>query len=405
MTDAAKVVRIADDTGAAGDAYDDIYRATLDAFKAEIEATGCSVAQASREIGRGAGQGVLSLWMREKYEGDVAGVTERVRRWVETRRDAAERSTAEIDVDRHLDLDVTLRIQSALAVAQARGDLAVIYGPSGTGKTTAVEHYCEERTAVFHARMLPDVRTLSGLLSTVAGAIGQGDEHKSASAARKVIVKSLAGRGALLVVDECHHLSPLLLDMLRCLRDLSGAGVAFVGEEGLEKLVYNLPHRRGPIVGRVAKRVAIKKDSLDPDVGKIAASVLGRDPGAAELQSLVRATRGDGGLHVLRRLLERAYDVTRADDRARITARDVALAAKGWGDERHLHRSLLHPLRRRAPRPNSRNGRDPRGSSSSSSSSSSSKSVPGRDPARHRRGVRALASRVDHLPAALRLGV
>ena len=326
MTRQAKVIPIADE--APQSPYDDASRATIEDFKAELETSTCSVAQASREIGEGASQSVLSLWMREQYEGDVAAVTARVRRWLETRRESAERSTAGIDIDRRLDFECTRQIQGALAIAQARGDLVVVYGPSGTGKTRATRHYCESRAGVYRVLMSPDVRSIAGLLATVAEAIGEGDEHKSAMAARKTIVKRLQGRGALLVVDEAHDLTPALMSMLRRIRDLSGAGVAFVGEEGLERLVYKPPHRRGPIVGRVARRVALSKETVAGDVRLLAESVLGRDPGDAELQALVNAVNSDGGLHVARRLLEAAYDIARARGRGHISEEDVLGAAK-----------------------------------------------------------------------------
>ena len=304
------------------------YEATVADFRRELEASATTVAQAAREIGRGAGQATLSTWMRGEYAGDVAAVTLRVRRWIETRRAAAEHDTAGAGIDRHVDLDVTLRIQDTLALAQARGEIVVVHGPSGTGKTSAIRNYCENKSAAFYALMSPGVRTITGMLSKVADAIGEGAEHKSGLSAEDTVVKRLADRHALLVSDECQHLQPKLLDELRYLRDASGCGLALVGDQDLKRVVYGAATRRGQIVGRIADRLELKP-TLKADVRKLGESVLGRAPSGPEMEILLGAARGDGGMHAMRRLLVRAWDFARNSGRTQIDADDLLLASKG----------------------------------------------------------------------------
>lgn len=322
MTDRTVVAIAGDETPS------DDHQSVVTEFRAELEHTGTPIAQAAREIGRGAGQATLSTWMRGEYQGDVAGVTKRVRRWLETRRSAAEHDTSGLHIDRHVDLGVTARIEDALTVAQARGDVTAIYGPSGAGKTAALEHYCAERAGAFYVLVSPGFRSIAGLVSEVAEAIGEGAEHKSTRLAEKAVVKRLTDRRAMLVIDECQHLLPRLLDELRYLRDAAKCGLALVGDEDLKTLLYGAATRRGPIIGRIGTRLELKPPSRD-DVRRLGESVLARAPGDDELDILLGTARSDGGMHAMRRLLVRAWDYARAGGRTAIDADDLALAAKG----------------------------------------------------------------------------
>ncbi len=66
------------------------------------------------------------------------------------------------------------------------------------------------------------------------------------------------------------------------------------------------------------------------------AGPLGRRPGKAELKVLVRAARGRGGLHTLRRVLTEAWKLSRAEGGGRIDAERLAVAAEAVaGQEGH----------------------------------------------------------------------
>ena len=325
MTDAAqKVVAIAgDDAQGAADAHASV----VADFKAELAATGKSVAQASREIGRGTGQGTLSLWMGGEYRGNVAAVTSRVRRWIETQRQSRAKGLGDAGLDRHVGLGVTAEIAGALALAQAMGDIVCIHGPSGAGKSTALERYCATHSAAYYVQMSGAVRSHAGMLGKIAVAVDATAAAASAIAAETAIVEQLKGRGALLVADEAHHLLPSLLDELRCLRDLSGAGLVLAGDHELWDTLAKGQHRNRckQIVGRIAARVALDAP-VDEDVLLLAASVLGREPTDAEANIVIEKAAEPGGMHALRRMFARAWLGARADGRGAITHEDLVQA-------------------------------------------------------------------------------
>lgn len=293
--------------------------------RGEMEAYGLSISAASKEMGRGVSSATLSRWLAKSYDGDIPAVTARVQRWIDTKREAARRDVSAAGLDRHVDLGVTEEVAAVLSHAQAAGDVVLVHGRSGAGKSWAVERYCRTHTQAHRVTATGAVVTLSGLLTRVADAVGAGSRHGSALAAETAAVDRLRDRRALLCVDEAHHLSPRLLDELRCVRDLSGAGLALVGGDELWTALAS-SRRCDQIVGRIGVRLPLGAPA-EADVLDLAASVLGRTPEASEVRAITDCARRAGGMHALRRFLTRAWMLGRMHKRA-ITAADLAAAAE-----------------------------------------------------------------------------
>jgi len=305
---------------------DEAYEATVAACRAEMKAFGLSNAQASHEMGRGVSSGTLSKWLRGVYEGDVPKVTERVALWLQTRAEAAERDMAAAGIDRHVDLGVTEEIEATLAHAQATGDIVLVHGLSGSGKSWAVERYCAGHTAAYYATMTGAVFTLAGLLGRVAETVGAGGDHPSALAGERAVIERLEGRRALLCIDEAHNLRPKLLDELRSIRDLAKCGLAYVGEDGVWNTLAK-SSRCDRIVGRIGVRLPLRPVA-EADVVDLARSVLKRAPTRKERECLLAAAREAGGLHSLRRVFERAWRLSRAAGQRTIAAEHIAAATE-----------------------------------------------------------------------------
>ncbi|MDE0034336.1 MAG: AAA family ATPase [Deltaproteobacteria bacterium] len=298
----------------------------VDACRAEMDAGGLSIAAAAKEMGRGVSTATLSRWLSGQYDGDVAAVTARVERWLRTREEARRRDLTAAGLDRHVDLGVTEEVAAVLSHAQAAGDVVLIHGRSGSGKTWAVRRYCQTRSAAHHLTVTGAVVTLSGLLTRVADAVGAGNRHPSGLAAETAAVERLQDRRALLCVDEAHHLRPQLLDELRCVRDLSGAGLALIGGDELWTALASSP-RCHQIVGRIGVRLPLSAPAK-ADVLDLAATILGRDPDPGEARGLIEYAHRAGGLHALRRILARAWILARSRRRDRIAAADLTAAAE-----------------------------------------------------------------------------
>ena len=289
----------------------------------EMKLYGLTNAQAAKEIG--VSQTTVSKWLRGEYEGDVPATNEKVARWLKTRREARQRDLSGAGLDRHIDLGVTEEVMSVLGHAHAAGDVVLVHGRSGAGKSWAAERYCGTHSAAYRVSMTEAVATLAGLLTRVAEAVGAGTQHSSGLAAETAVIGRLRDRGALLCVDEAHHLSPRLLDELRCVRDLAGCGLALIGGDELWTALAS-SRRCDQIVGRIGIRLPLTAPA-EVDVVELASAVIGREPDPKERKAILAAARGAGGLHALRRYLTRAWILARGNKR-NITAADLAAAAE-----------------------------------------------------------------------------
>ena len=293
---------------------------------AEISESGLSMAKASMEIGKKVSKTTLSKWLNRKYAGDVAGVTERIRLWLETRREAARRDMTPAGLDKHRALGVTEDIEAVLSHAQAAGDVVLVHGRSGSGKTWAARHYCDTHTVAYRMTATPVISTIPGLLGRVAHAVGAGGRHPSGLQAEGAAINKLEGRGALLVVDDCHHLSARLLNELRCIRDAAGCGLGLIGENDVWTQLASSA-QCDQIVGRIAVRLPLGGPP-EVDVIELASGVLGRRPTKTETRHLLDTGRGGGGFHALRILLASDWNLAREEGRDRISVEDVSAAAE-----------------------------------------------------------------------------
>jgi len=316
MTRATKITPLAAGAGGPGP---DALRARV---KAEMEAFGLSRAKAAKEIGEGVSSGTLSLWLGGTYAGDNAAVEARLRRWLETRADRASHAFGGARLDVHAETGAARQVGAALAYAQAAGDIALIHGPSGRGKTWAAERHAADRAAAYWLRASPTMTTMHRLLTRLSETVAGGARHGSAMDAETAIIAALEGRGALLLVDEAHHLRAGQLDELRCIRDMAGCGLALIGDDTIRMTLARCPQ----VEGRIGMTVGLKT-IVREDVRAIAAGALAREPVARELKHLVAAAAGPGGLHNLRRLLARAWMMARGAGRETIAELDIEAAA------------------------------------------------------------------------------
>lgn len=123
------------------------------------------------------------------------------------------------------------RILAALAYAHMAGDVAVIYGGAGVGKTTAAREYAARFPNIWIATMTPATAGVTTALEEVCLALGFRELPGGGARMQRELVARLHGSEGLLVIDEAQHLSVAALDALRALHDATGIGLALMGNE------------------------------------------------------------------------------------------------------------------------------------------------------------------------------
>lgn len=219
-----------------------------------------------------------------------------------------------------------------VAVAEAcceAGQIGMVTGPSGVGKTTgaraavAVAHAAEhDATYVALTRATDGIQPGLARIAVAVGAAERGT-NLSAGALHDAVVSRFRGFGrgrlrdaALVVVDEAQYASDTLLHALRDVWDdldghESALGLVLVGTSDLSDRVNGRGAKaRGfaPLRGRLG--TAVELPAPDADDAAAVARHLGL-AGRQETEIIARAARASGGLHNVRRLLAQARMLAR----------------------------------------------------------------------------------------------
>ena len=289
--------------------------------RALLDERGWSLTEAARRIGMS--DSTVSLWLRGEYSGDNQRVGHLVRRWLDTERDVSALRAA--GLTRHADLAVTEQVERAARHAHANGDCVVVYGAAGAGKTWALHGYCEASAGAWLCTMSPALTTPAAVLTRIARALDVGAAETTAARLELSVIDRLGVGSTLLVVDEAHHLTQALLDVVRCVHDASGCGLCFCGNEPLWARLAG-GDRAAQLVSRVGLTYRLRRPP-EADILELAKTLLRTPATGAARKAVLAAGRGLGGLRAVRKLVGQAHVMARADQRQDVTLQDVADAA------------------------------------------------------------------------------
>ena len=292
------------------------------AARALIEARGLSIADIAAQIGV-SGQ-TIRAWLKNEYRGNNTRIEFLVLRWLETERDVSSLRVA--GLDRHADLAVTEQVDRVVRHAHANRDVVVIFGHAGGGKTWAARRYCQSAAGAFYVSMSPALTTPAAVLTRIARALDVGAGLTTGASLELAVVDRLSVGETLLTVDEAHHLTQGLLDVIRCVHDAAGCGIAFLGNDPLwAKLASG--ERAAQLVSRVGLTYRLRAPA-STDILALATTLLHAPPTGAARAAVLAAGGGLGGLRAVRKLIGQAHILAAGDDRDRPTLVDVADAAE-----------------------------------------------------------------------------
>jgi len=217
----------------------------------------------------------VSLWLRGEYPGDNAKVEKKVKTFI-ARRKRRRRGPREIAFRW---TTAARRITETLDVAHQEQAFAVVLGPSGIGKTTALKYYCSKHDSAILVEADPTQSERKGFLQAILDVLG-GPTKGTARALMKDILDRLSGRDVLLIIDEAEHLSIKSLDCARIIAERSGAALVL---SGLEEIL--MPKLRDD---RLAQRI-LNRISLACLLSKIEAKDLQQIVEQMDLPEIVQA--------------------------------------------------------------------------------------------------------------------
>lgn len=179
----------------------------------------------------GIGSSTLSAWMNCTYEGRVSQISDKVRVWLDAQESLTNGASS---VPAPLAWTRTPTSQAIIDVfeyAQATGDVGVVCGGAGIGKTESAKRYAATRPNVWLLTMDPSLRSSHGVLHYMADVLGV-QESRAEKLSRAVCVRLTDTQG-LLIVDEAQHVMTDGLDQLRSIHDRAAVGLVIMGNHGV----------------------------------------------------------------------------------------------------------------------------------------------------------------------------
>jgi DNA transposition AAA+ family ATPase len=199
----------------------------------------------------------VSAFMADNYMGNKARIGAELVKWADGRARRAAFHRRHRSLEGFIETPTAARIERALAFAKG-GEMVMISGRPGVGKTTAARRFQDTHTNVWICQITPSMRSVPATLRAIGAAIGLHGMPRDGSAMMEAICQRVERAAGLLILDEAQHLTDAALNQVQALWELfrygGGLGVAFVGHRELEGRIGALEH----LASRVSAPVIIE---------------------------------------------------------------------------------------------------------------------------------------------------
>lgn len=260
---------------------------------------GYSQTQVARAMGKS--PAVINQYLQGKYAGDVRSIDELARSFIA--READKEKSRRI-TSRFISTVTSRKGIEVIRLAHLDGDLNVIYGAAGLGKTMILREYAAQHRDALLIEADPGytARVVLEELCSLLGLSKRGNMHELSEAC----ISALRDSGRLLMVDEAENLPYRALETLRRIHDKSGIGLILAG---MPRLIINLKGKRGEyqqLYSRVGLALNIGDSLPQEDICDIAVSMLPDAAGTDVSAALFKASHGNA-----RRLFKLVRGVSR----------------------------------------------------------------------------------------------
>lgn len=247
----------------------------------------------------------ISQWLGGIYGGDNEAIEAKLLRWIDTIQ--AQRAVQDQlpNAPDYVETPSAEKVIGALRYAQIAGDIAVVYGGAGLGKTTAIRQYSRGAPNVWHATMSPSTASVVPCLEEIADVCNVTSATGGASRLHRAICRRVADTNGLIVIDEAQHLSVAALDQVRSIHDATGVGIALVGNEAVYARMTggNRAAYLDRLFSRIGKKVRLVK-STTTDIAALLSAWSIDDSGCRS--QLVEIASKPGALRGLTKVLRLA---------------------------------------------------------------------------------------------------
>lgn len=131
----------------------------------------------------------------------------------------------------YAETSISREVTNAIRYAHLQGNISVVYGDAGIGKTMAARNYLEHNTRAVGITISPTFSSITGVNEKLSEQLGVRERISRRQTME--IISKLRGSGRVVVIDEAQHLTVRALEHLRCISDESGVGICFIGNDAV----------------------------------------------------------------------------------------------------------------------------------------------------------------------------
>lgn len=153
----------------------------------------------------------------------------------------------------------------AVSFAEAAGDISLIYGDAGLGKTVSLKKYVSLHPDTIYIELKDCDKSTKGVCEKILFNIGK-ELHGVDRLLVDTITDYLTNNPRLIIIDEAQHLSIRALENLRAINDSTETGIVLCGNP----TVYDRMHGRGQAhFAQLYSRIGIRRHIVEPDLEDI----------------------------------------------------------------------------------------------------------------------------------------
>lgn len=215
---------------------------------------------------------VISQYLKGIYNGNIGNVEAALADFFRREEDRAKHRAV---TERFVPTQLATLALGLISNTHMDGDIGVIYGPAGMGKSMILREYVAQNKGVILIEADP-AYTAKVLLQELASRLGvkkTGNIHELS----EECIQALTGTGWIVLVDEAELLPYRALEVLRRIHDRSGVSIVLAG---MPRLLINLKGSRGEYaqlysrVGMAMDLATYKDDQSHSDFRMILSSLL-----------------------------------------------------------------------------------------------------------------------------------
>ena len=273
------------------------------ALRSYMDEMGKSQSALARALG--VSKATLNLYLQNKYVGDVNALNDKVRAFLDLAKKRVD--TAKLHIE-FVETNTAKQMLSFLGMTHVLGQLGIMYGDAGMGKTTCLKAYQRANSAC--VLIEPDTTFTAKVLLQELCRVLRLPEKGNMHDLMARVVDCLKDSERLIMVDEAELLPLRALETLRRVHDKAGCAVVLAG---MPKLLLNL---KGPnaefkqLFGRVSMHLNLGDRVALDDLKQIACEILGIHDERA-LESL--ANKANGSVRKMQKLMENVYYLMRVN--------------------------------------------------------------------------------------------